>query len=321
MINPDQVVKSLLNTVEQQAEANFRRFVIGRGITKWIIASDLVVGDSSRPNDAFAFTVFPYDAPFDQMQREIRTAGGSKDLKKIKSVGHPMLNYLREARRFTFGFIVNKDREWVPNVETARKKIDFTIALMRKWRDADQQRDIIGRFVALRQKARANAFNTKLFGDIVLTSTLAGFVAMLLVKHGSPEIIGWFPDRDKITSAYDKIAHDLFSVDASAFCQQIGIDRAAVKLAIGVPGNPEGSANGNWYDDLLRVPDYVAGTLAAWNIEKNLVPAAHPKFREILRGAVADNSNLLVLRLRLAADTAQASRVQVSLTSSGSTIR
>jgi UDP-N-acetylmuramate-alanine ligase len=144
-----------------------------------------------RPNDTFAFTIFPYDADFEHIQAEIRR-NVYKDIKQSKTVTENMLNYLRSAKRFSFCFVVNKDHRWFPGLAEARQAIDNSRSMMRHWKDADQQRETIKRFEALREDARANSFNVKLFGEMVLMNSLAAVIACLLIKHGAPEIIAGF---------------------------------------------------------------------------------------------------------------------------------
>jgi hypothetical protein len=37
----------------------------------------------------------------------------------------------------------------------------------------------------------------------------------------------------------------------------------------------------SWYDELVRIPDFIACSLAAWDYRSNLVPG-RPKYAEIL---------------------------------------
>jgi hypothetical protein len=311
MVHPDQIFKIVLDTLSRETEPDFRKFVVGSHVAKWFIAADFVTDAPDRPNNSFAFTVFPYNAYFEQIQAEIRAAS-ARDIKEVKTVSQNMLRYLRASQRFSFCFISEKNPEWAPDVAAARQAIDETLGMMRRWRDADRQSDVIKRFEALREEARANSFNAKLFGHMVLMNALAAVVACLLVKHGAPEIIGWFPDRDKMTSAYKAIALELFSNNLSALCQTMGLDQTRLKVAIGIPGPSNDAEKGLWYDDLIRVPDYLAGATAAWDIKGNLLPTNSPKFAEIIRQVLADNPNIALVRLALNDRGLQASRLILS---------
>jgi hypothetical protein len=313
MLGPDQVFKCVLDTLGQNAEADFHRFVVSSSVSKWFIAGDFVVDAPDRPNDTFAFTIFPYNAHFERMQAEIRRFA-PKDIKQSKTINAGMLRYLRSAQRFSFCFIANKDREWFPGLAEARLAIDNSLTMMRHWGDAAQQREAIKHFEALHEDARANSFNVKLLGHMVLMNSLAAVIACLLIKHGAPEIIGWLPDRDKMTSAYKAIAHEFFSTNLSALCQSMSIDESRFKVMIGIPGPPEGAVRGNWYDDLIRVPDHIAGACAAWDIDKRQLPASGEKFKDVLQQVFADNPNFVLVRLRITEHGMQASRVEISRT-------
>jgi hypothetical protein len=185
MFHPDQVFKCVFDTLGQNVEANFHKFVASSSVSKWLIAADFVLDAPDRPNDAFAFTIFPYDAYFEQIQAEIRVVA-PKDIKQNKTITEDMLGYLRSAQRFSFCFVVNKDRNWFPGLAEARQAIDNSLNIMRRWEDADQQREAIKPFEALREDARANSFNVKLLGHMVLMNSLAAVIACLLIKHGAP---------------------------------------------------------------------------------------------------------------------------------------
>jgi hypothetical protein len=45
--------------VSPLAEKRLAAFARQRGVTKWIIATDFCIRDKSRPNDSFAFVIFP----------------------------------------------------------------------------------------------------------------------------------------------------------------------------------------------------------------------------------------------------------------------
>jgi hypothetical protein len=71
-----------------------------------------------------------------------------------------------------------------------------------------------------------------------------------------------------------------------------------------------------WCDAYLRVPDYFAGAISAWNIEKNSLVSDSTKYNQVLVEAVADKPNVHIIRLN--ADwhddelALSASRVEVS---------
>jgi len=64
---------------------------------------------------------------------------------------------------------------------------------------------------------------------IVIATVLAAFCAIILAQERKIEIVGWFPDRDNITTSYERIAEYMFAVDFSAFCQRHNIDERPIQ--------------------------------------------------------------------------------------------
>lgn len=63
MIQPTDFLRTLFNTFDQSAINDFRGFLAENPqVTKWQIAADFCLHDKERPNNAFAFTIIPYDA-------------------------------------------------------------------------------------------------------------------------------------------------------------------------------------------------------------------------------------------------------------------
>jgi hypothetical protein len=131
---------------------------------------------------------------------------------------------------------------------------------------------------------------------MIIATVLAAFCAIILAQERKIEFVGWFPDRDNITTSYERIADHLFAVDFSAFCQRHNIDGRPIKTMIGIPEPDPAKPKQPWYDELVRIPDFLAGPLAGWNYTKKLV-TGRQKYVEILQGAVADNPYLITLLL------------------------
>jgi hypothetical protein len=69
-----------------------------------------------------------------------------------------------------------------------------------------------------------------------------------------------------------------------------------MKTGVGLPEPDPANPKQSWYDELVRIPDFLAGPLARWDYKKNLVPG-RGKYVDLLQGAVADNPYLVVLLL------------------------
>jgi len=174
--------------------------------------------------------------------------------------------------------------------------LDETLRMMRSWENAASQQSVIKAFEQLKERAKANNFKTQLMSTIIIATVLAAFCAIILAQARKIEIVGWFPDRDNITTSYERIADHMFAVNFSAFCQRHNIDERSIKTIIGLPEPDPAKPKQTWYDELVRILDFLAGPLAGWNYKQSLV-TGRQKYVEILQGAVADNPYLITFLL------------------------
>lgn len=295
-IHPDDLVDCLTSTFDKSAKKEFKAFLAKHpAVTKWIIVADFVIGDPQAAHDAYAYTLFPYNTDIEELKASI--AGlVPKDFKKTKTIEPRLHEFLLSGATFTICLLTPKKYKIAGDIQDVRRGLDETLSMMRKWHDAGNQGEVIKAFERLRESAKSNNFKAQLMSTMMIATVLAAFCAVILAQERKIEIVGWFPDRDNVTTAYESIAHHMFAVDFSAFCQRHGIDARPIKTVIGLPKPDPAKPNQSWYDELIRIPDFLAGPLAAWNIMDNLV-TGRQKYVDLLRGAVADNPYLVTLRL------------------------
>lgn len=289
------LVAALTAATGEEGRDAFARFVFSSPATKWFVACDFVIDDKGRDNDAFAFTVFPWDAALEDLLAEIRHAS-PHDLKQIKRVAPAMLSYLRSPRRLHFVFVPNRDRRLVRDHAEAREALGRTIDEMRASCDADH-RETIKAFERLRREALARGFKLALFGDIMLLATLAGFIASLLQADGRAEEIVFCADRDNMTSAYGAVVNELFSLNAVAFAQRHHYSGATLSCAL--PGPRPDGTKGNWYDEFVRIPDFLAGAASGTDFQGSYPVCISEKCAQIVSNVFTDNPCVTVLQLYL----------------------
>jgi hypothetical protein len=295
-IHPDGLVDCLISTFGKTAKEEFRKFLAKHPmVIKWMIATDFVIGEPQAAHDAYAYTLFPYNTDLEVLKAEIVRLV-PKDFKKTKTVEPRLHEFFQSGETFTICLLTPKKYKIAGDLHTVRLALDQTVSMMRKWNDADNQAEVIKAFERLRESAKAKNFNAQLMSTMMIATVLAAFCAVILAQERKIEIVGWFPDRDNITSAYERIAHHMFAVNFSAFCQRHGIDERPIKTMIGLPEPDPAKPSQSWYDEMVRIPDFLAGPLAGWNFRENLV-TGRQKYVDILRGAVADNPNVITLLL------------------------
>jgi len=285
----------------------------GRGQKKWMIFSDYVLDDDTKPNDVFAFTVFPYFVHFDDLKGAFATAA-PRDIKKTREVTAEMIRAMRSEWLFNWAFVFSgRYRLFGSNAVDERKNLvsglDVASRMVKDWQSNVQNppsswKHFLEKLEAMKQELQKNSPNMKLMRSICLTAIFGGYIMYLVIKHAQPEIVGWFSDRDNILSYCDGIVFDLLGSNQHGLCERDGISRSA-KIIIATP-----DAQGpNWYDEMLRVPDYLAGTLADWNRSTNDI--SKEKFVKIVEDVLADNRNLSIFEFKLNAAQWTCGRVAI----------
>jgi hypothetical protein len=244
-IRVNHIAYSLISAFEQiQIQKQLTEyFKLHRTTTKWLIASDFVINEPQAIHDAYACTLVPYEISFPELTTLIKRIV-PKDFKKTKAISPQLTRFLLGGATFTITLLTPKRFRIFRNLDTLRESIDQTISMMEQWVDADEQQDVIGAFRQLKQSATANNFNFQLISSAALATVLAAACAMTIAKYCSVEIIGWFPDRDNITTAYHRISDKMFSVNFSAFCNEHHVDHSTIKTTIGI-AQPNSEDNKN----------------------------------------------------------------------------
>lgn len=296
MISAPSVFQTFDTVVSGPVEAVFRAFVRGTHTRKWMISADFVLSGDERVNDTFAFTVFRYDKDdIAEVMSEARRAI-PRDLKRVRSIGSEALAYLAGRERFHFCFMPDRARHVADTVEDARAVIDDTIASIGQWpHGAD--RDAYGAaFAALRQEAKARRFPVALLNDVVLLAALAACIAFLIAKHSDPELVTWFVDRDKMTTAFKGIVTWAMTANFAALCGNGGVDRGRVTLVNAVETEATGGKEG-WFDALVRPADYIAGAMARWDLRENVLRSGSDKFVQMVDSVIGENPHVAVAYL------------------------
>lgn len=301
MVDPGDVIGVLFDCFDQSACDDLRAFLASNpDVGRWHIAADFCLRDKDRPNDTFAFSLIPYDADLSELREEINNHL-PKDLKKTRDISDAAIAFLREGRRFHFTFIFRERRAIFNNggerdlpLGIARESIDHTITTaLAHGRSGDNLR----RFRLLQQAARASTFNVGLLANVYLFAYLMCFVSLALARERDLDILGWFADRDNMITWCDGVVWDIAidTLHGLAARLHIALPQTAPIVAAPNPVLPPDQAM--WYDELARIPDYVAGMFAAWDLDQNHVPGERAKYRRMARELIADAHNTAIFRV------------------------
>lgn len=302
MHDPREFIRVLFDCFDKSAREDFRRFVgANKGVTKWHVAADFCLHDKERPNDSFAFSLIPYDAYTHELFQEIKTSI-PKDLKSTRDIRDQSIAFLREDRRFHFTFVFAEAPAVFDNgnsvedsLKIARQSIDLSIAALQTH---GRSKENLRRLKLLKQAAQAKQFNVGLAADLYVFSYLICFVSLALARETNVEILGWFADRDSMNTWCDGVVWDIAAESLHGFAQHLGIDVPHTAPLVAAPDPTKRPQDEMWYDEFVRIPDYFAGILAAWNLDQNVVPGDREKYRKLSRELIADSQNTAIFRVR-----------------------
>jgi hypothetical protein len=174
---------------------------------------------------------------------------------------------------------------------------------------AERSEEQVERFKKLRQASLANGFNVSLMSDLAILAILFPFVSLLIARESKPEMVGWFSDRDALTTWCDGVMWNYATENVHGLAERLKVDLHGVEFMVAGPDSTLG-ADTMWFDEFVRLADYFAGTLAAWDIRRNLLVG--PKFVQIVRDVIADAANVAILRLAIGDKGMGASRLAVT---------
>lgn len=128
-----------------------------------------------------------------------------------------------------------------------------------------------------------NGKKINIYIDIFLVAFLGGYVSSIILKElNEIEVYGWFSDRDRIFEIGNGIIINFFQNNLHAL---ITHKHNSYKFASSL-------SNSNFdifYDQFVKIPDYIAGTLADYDMTENLI--SKDKFNTVLTDYMGDNTH------------------------------
>lgn len=311
----EMIFETLQDTFERSALSDLRGYLVEVAhYGKFFLISDYCL--HAKNNDVFSFTIMPYDDTLEDIKQAIRD-GSKRDLKHKSDVEESFITYLKDRRLFHINFVINESRGITRRSDKTEREVveemmDNTIKMLDAWvintpSNAPYFVQIKNKTLSLQNKLSRKSANYKLMRDSMLTAVLAGYISYLLIRECRPEVIGWFPDRDKMHDDLYTIRYDWLGLNAHALCEKSGITSTSTKICAGVPDMNGG--NSMWYDDLIRIPDHFAGTLADLDLVTCIPSSKSPKFNTMLNKVLADNRFVVTIKSTFAEDGYRASRL------------
>lgn len=312
----DSVIRVIDQTMQKSLLQDFKNYLKLNNHDKFVIYSDYCLEDKSKPNKIASFTVAPAWTAFPAIINKIQIAIPN-DIKNRSFISDETIELLQDKSFFHINFILKEtagliSRKDMTDQEVALKSLGEVIKIIEGWivnqpEGEDKFREQINRFINWRRELQKKSPNLKLYRHIVLISLLASYIAHMLTVEAKADTVIWFADRDKITEAYSSVAFDLFEMNHYGLCDYKGVDGSITELGLGI--KDEGS-NELWYDPLIRIPDYLAGTLSSWNMSANDVSKS--KHAQILQKVFSENEFCAIIVINLGKDKYNCGRHTIS---------
>ncbi|WP_421249968.1 hypothetical protein [Aeromonas sp. 603359] len=278
----------------------------------WTVVSDYCVGDNEKNNDVFSFVIIANHDKTENIMEYISKVA-PRDLKKVRRVPQGLIDYLTCEYPITFSisFVINRKsallrdylgvaemREFIPDVSNLINSLKDS-SLKSDTLDPTYFTDTLKRLDVFLNDLGRKQLNVSLARQIHLASSFAATVFYLVTKSTGAGHIRWVSDRDKLIEHNDTVVYDLsyiyFILMLSA-CD----NNETNELGNVILNNPNvtfevpDKVGKNRFDALIRLPDYLAGTLA--DISENLT-FSKDKFYVVFQSVYVHSSNNCIVQL------------------------
>ena len=279
----------LLETSGQTVRSDFRRWFEKIPVAaNWTVASDYSVGNKNKKSDAFSFVIMPKHDTDENIASWI-SAFAPKDLKKTRTPSNDFLDYFCLPVAFSYNFLVEKDSNYLKaaiTIDAMSSIAKYLRDVVVDWKSAEPRNeqyysDLDRKLQLLEGELSSKNPSTALLRRIFLVASFGALVFHLIHEEKSPLSIRWISDRDAMFDRHDGLVFDLSWLLFQIMRRRSGgvIDVLRPQLIFASP-LMDGITK---HDELVRLPDYLAGTLADYFSHLTM-----PKFiRKINEGQLA----------------------------------
>lgn len=283
-----------------------------RNATSWMIFSDYCIGDKKKHNDSISFVICP-TTNIELLSSEINKFIPN-DIKNTRDIKNQALNYLKFPYYFSINFAIDDIKSYsnlyVPNNDKKAlyRDVEFMYNNLNSVVEkTDFQKSFSKKIKMLREKIKSNNFKTYNYCKILIVAFLASYVALFVTTHTKVKELLWLSDRGMIFDFLDGLCFDMYN--------QI-YHNLLLETSILIPKpNPFGIANkakdekSLWYNSLIKLPDYYAGTIASWDLNTN--NADDDKHVKVIENVFVDNPNFNLIKINLKDMLLQSGRVDI----------
>ena len=295
----ERIFQLLEKTVNKSAIDDFRVFTRRfRDVTKWFMSSDYCIDDKNKPNNVITFVLYPYILDLSQWSCLIRSLQKT-DLKECRKISKEFCSFSHGGYFFSFNILIEKN-SFITKLKDSKSLVKFIDDLIcminRQWKVKTPNMfsyysNLEARLIKLKDNMKSKNFNYSLLSRVIITIFLASYIRYLTIREiDHVEIFSWLSDRDKITSCYDSIYEVLYAIISYCMCYNHLPEEKYLNVTDCMPVDIEKNI---FYDDVVRIADFICGGLADYNLQTKVVHKQ--KHCTLLEEVIADNPNIVIL--------------------------
>ncbi len=272
----------------------------------WYVISDYCFEDKTKKNDVVSFSVLLNHDKLKSINEYIN-AFAPKDIKSTRSVSPAFLQYINSPVIFNFTFVLDRSSKLLrdyagkDNMQSFLPHFHDFVRLIESSSSFESGfvESVLNRATQFHESFKVKSFNARLSRQIYLVATFASLIFHYLNKVKKPSHIAWVSDRDALVDKYDGFVYDLAYFLFLAECSQdASVKENAEKVSIDKPKfifALPAKSGANEYDELIRIPDYLAGTLADLDLDANKF--SKEKYYTVLNSSLVNSKNHAIIHL------------------------
>ena len=266
----------------------------------WYVMSDYVLDDPNK-HDVVSFVILlrhdKQEVILDYIQAIAPT-----DIKHSGAASEGMIRYLNCPVAFSFNFVLDEEKpsflSSYAKPENMLLELESLLGFAERMGQVstetgdyfEQVAKRLKRFIQeLKQKG-----NQKLARKIFILAAYAAVVFDYLDLVAEPKVLAWVSDRDAMIDRHDGVVYEIATLAfyVLKFSRTDGASIATPRLIHTL----QESTGANILDPLIRMPDYLAGTIADMNLE--CFEFSHEKFETVAAGCLMGQKNHVVARVK-----------------------
>lgn len=295
------IIDTFLKVLDKREGNYFKEFIsVLPKDSSWYLISDYCIKDPTKHNDVITFSLLCNYDKHESIKDVIKSLA-PKDLKKTKTINVDFLQYLNSPYLYHFSLIIPRNDKLLAklfNEIPLDSMLNWMNDIYEKIKNASSSdvsfcNDAQVRLKLVQTEIKRQGYNQRLLREILLTSLFGATIMFLIQKYSSPTDIAWISDRDAIIDKFDGFVFDTMFFLYQHQLRYETFKKTNTKISFVEPEK----VGLNYFDELIRIPDYIAGALASIDTEnKESILELKEKYQLIFAGILADPINQATIK-------------------------